>query len=828
MAYYPVRAALHSVLLFFTSLSCAAADDVKLLREPVPLEMVAQRQSGVDTSRVEFAPDGQWIAYGEVAGEALDPGSTGTGVPPPLGQKSRIVIVDTRTGARNYLTGAQSWSWAPKWSPDGRDLAFYSDDGGQSRVWIWNKGARQARTIRDLAVMPANRSELVQWTSDGRGLVVKARPQDTSEAPARASSTSASTDKEQSRVTVLRTIPQGGPPEIRMGTSAADAVDLVEVDLATGSIERIARNTNIGWIQASPNGRYIGYTRPSRRAFVRPNGSYVAAYFDVMLHDRKRHESKVLAEHLALNPAACNWSPDSRHLACVPYRPAAMSREANGNHLLIVNVSNGKQRRLADNLTKITATSSGAPPSALWQADSRAVYVVGSDAPPAVPEKWYNETRFDQLWRVDLNSGNAVAAADLAGQTVIGVFSADGRTLWSERGARSAWVFAKDPAMSRGLDAVNGLYRINLADGSASRKLDLGAGWPADVGAAAAGNMIGYTADDLRRPADLWVFDPSTARSRQLTHLNPEWDKYELGTSHLLEYRDEDGRSLRAGLLLPPGYRPGTRVPLIVTVYGLARDSSLISNFALHGVTSINNMHVLSTRGYALLTPDMPLRQGTQLKDVYRSVMPAVDAAIAQGFVDPGRLAVMGYSFGAYTAIGLVEQTDRFQAVSVNGVSMFPDLFTDYLLAAQRYSAGNPSFYDDIAPYGLGMNGNPWQHRERYVDNSISTFFDKVDTPLLMAQGTLDGLHSSDVIFGALRALGKDVEYRIYRNEDHAISRRENVIDFWTRRLEFFDERLNIARNERGDMVFDGQRVRPRDALTKVSGRQGEAAVGYR
>jgi dipeptidyl aminopeptidase/acylaminoacyl peptidase len=47
-----------------------------------------------------------------------------------------------------------------------------------------------------------------------------------------------------------------------------------------------------------------------------------------------------------------------------------------------------------------------------------------------------------------------------------------------------------------------------------------------------------------------------------------------------------------------------------------------------------------------------------------------------------------------------------------------------------------------------------------------------------------------DHIFVALRRLGKEVEYRQYENEDHVISRRANVIDFWNRTIAWLDEHL--------------------------------------
>lgn len=55
----------------------------------------------------------------------------------------------------------------------------------------------------------------------------------------------------------------------------------------------------------------------------------------------------------------------------------------------------------------------------------------------------------------------------------------------------------------------------------------------------------------------------------------------------------------------------------------------------------------------------------------------------------------------------------------------------------------------------------------------------KSKTPLLIGQGSKDrNLIASGAIFAALKRLGEDVEYRIYKDEGHVLEGRPNVIDF--------------------------------------------------
>src|SRR5207237_3352824 len=97
--------------------------------------------------------------------------------------------------------------------------------------------------------------------------------------------------------------------------------------------------------------------------------------------------------------------------------------------------------------------------------------------------------------------------------------------------------------------------------------------------------------------------------------------------------------------------------------------------------------------------------------------------------------------------------------------------------------------------HGQGnLGGTPWEYRERYLANSPIYQFDQIETPLLIGQGNKDGnLIASDAIFAALKRLGKDAEYRIYKDEGHVLESKPNVNDFWQRRLEFLAEHLNLA-----------------------------------
>jgi dipeptidyl aminopeptidase/acylaminoacyl peptidase len=283
---------------------------------------------------------------------------------------------------------------------------------------------------------------------------------------------------------------------------------------------------------------------------------------------------------------------------------------------------------------------------------------------------------------------------------------------------------------------------------------------------------------------------------RQVSRINEDLGRYALGEARLLPYTSSHGEELSGTLLLPAGYEPGSTgkvgLPLVVFVDGGEMGSRYVSRFGIWGDTPTLNMHVLATRGYAVLMPDVPVRPGRITEDLVATVLPAIDAAIEQGYADPERLAVMGQSFGALNTLALITRTDRFGAAVITAAVQHPDLVADYL------SATSTGYYETGQG---GMEGSPWEVPERYRENSPVFDFPEIETPLLIGQGDQDGdLVPVHAIFAALERLGKRVELRTYRGESHVITRDANVLDFWRRRLEFLARHLDLETGPDGSV----------------------------
>ncbi|PYX36954.1 MAG: hypothetical protein DMG75_08730 [Acidobacteria bacterium] len=93
-------------------------------------------------------------------------------------------------------------------------------------------------------------------------------------------------------------------------------------------------------------------------------------------------------------------------------------------------------------------------------------------------------------------------------------------------------------------------------------------------------------------------------------------------------------------------------------------------------------------------------------------------------------------------------------------------------------------------------DGSPWKFRERYLENSPIFYLDRVQTPLLIVQGTKDPAvlpFLSDQVFAGLKYLGKEALYLKYEGEGHGLTYYATQLDYCKRMIEWFDEHLNGA-----------------------------------
>ncbi len=306
------------------------------------------------------------------------------------------------------------------------------------------------------------------------------------------------------------------------------------------------------------------------------------------------------------------------------------------------------------------------------------------------------------------------------------------------------------------------------------------------------GNKLAYFAEDARHSRDLWMADADFQSTQRLTHLNPQLDKYTLGKSEIVQWRNLNGDTLSGALLLPPAYRKGVRYPLIVWVYSGERGSRYVNRFGL-AANGPFNMQLLATRGYVVFFPDIPEDTVKPMLNVANCVLPGINRLIDAGIVDPGRIGVIGQSYGGYSVLALLTQTDRFKAaVELDGPGNLVSFY------GEMDKSGGAFGVSELEKGQGQMGGTPWQVRDRYIENSPYFYLDRIKSPLLIIEGTHDTTVApflADEVFVALRRLGKEVEYVKYRGEGHSAVywNNANQVDYCRRMLSWFDRYLHDA-----------------------------------
>jgi dipeptidyl aminopeptidase/acylaminoacyl peptidase len=159
---------------------------------------------------------------------------------------------------------------------------------------------------------------------------------------------------------------------------------------------------------------------------------------------------------------------------------------------------------------------------------------------------------------------------------------------------------------------------------------------------------------------------------------------------------------------------------------------------------------------------------------MHDDLIDAVDWAIAQGIADPARVAIMGTSYGGYSAlVALTFTPEKFAcAVDLVGISdlvTFLNTIPEYWMPWKSLLKVRVGDYTTEAGLRFLEERSPLNRADRIV------------RPLLIAQGANDvrvKASESEQIVAAMRLHGIPVTYVYYRDEGHGLGRAENRRSF--------------------------------------------------
>jgi len=239
-----------------------------------------------------------------------------------------------------------------------------------------------------------------------------------------------------------------------------------------------------------------------------------------------------------------------------------------------------------------------------------------------------------------------------------------------------------------------------------------------------------------------------------------------------------DGTEVEGFIFTPPDYRKGRRYPTILRIhggpvsqydFGFNAEAQL---FAANGyVVVISNPRGSSGYGQDF---SAALFANWGVPD-FEDVMAAVDYAIGQGYSDPDRLGVGGWSYGGILTNYVITKSDRFEG-AITGASE-----VNYIA---NYG------HDHYQYYWESELGLPWESKETWERISPWEDVDKIVTPTLVMGGKEDWnvpVQNSEQLYQALKRRGVDTQLVVYPDEDHGIDRPSFRKDRWQRYVDWYD-----------------------------------------
>ena len=749
---------------------------------PLPIELALEQPVFPSRMPLALSPDGTWVAY-TLAYPAhrgrSDPlsGYHRNGVSASV-ETCRVWLTEVRTGRTIPVGEETATTWAPAWSPDGKWLAYYSDEDGAARLWTREGATGQSRRVSNAITRSFTTSQVPRWTPDSRRIVTRIIPYGSELPEARAASRAHAAGRTlladtATSVTVWHVDSSrlyGGGQSLQVGTGGLSGkmlADLAVIDVATGAVTTLAHGLTPLDYWVAPNGRFLAFStyRPMEMT-SEPTGMF--ALFVVPLSVTHSQGPRTLESNAAIADygRSVAWAPDGATL------------------LYSATDSAGRERYYAAR-------------SGEWR--SKRIMPTGSftleneKRPSTGRSLWWREK--GSAFLTMSSHGVAVVSADgrvhasmrapSGYQLVTLVAGATQGMAWTEDGNSVIAVVLNDSTKRTGfarIDFDRHEWRLVRED---DRSMGTRQFVPLDI--SRDGTMV-LVGEDAQHPPDVWTTsDFSTLR--RLTNATPLIHEHRLGSTRLIEWKTTSGAPRHGSLLLPSDYKQGTRYPLVVYPYPLSYRSEGLNVFGVTG-SGVENMQLLATRGFAVLAPDAPpIQLSDQLRELAGVIMPGVDRVIELGIADSNRVGVMGHSWGGYSVLALLVQTQRFRAGLMRGG------FGDRLAS---YGTVEPSGWARGALVSdWEMGGTVWEQRDRFIQNSPIYFFDRIRTPLLIVHGeaeTTVPIFLADQVFAGLQRLGKDVEYARYRGENHGESEWSyaNQRDYVARMIRWFETRLGI------------------------------------
>lgn len=651
------------------------------------------------------SPDGKWLLY-SVAIPNWSKGELFTD----------IFLSPLQGGAARQLTFTKDKNEDnPHWAKDGTFFAFTSDREGKRQIYFmrWDGGEARRMTDHKDGVGAA-----IEWSKNGDYLAY-----------------TAGKDEDQQ----LWLLPKGAEKPVRL----------------------TKHETPVKGFWWSPNGRHIYFTAPdaldreSRRRIEKKFDVKIANQADPPIHlwvidvETKAESRLTSGNEFTIRSGMFGGQGDpmmgtlvviSKDGRKIAFRGSSPDRYATGEEaeVYLLDVASNKLTRVTDN--RVSEGQMSFSPDSRWLAftapdeftymRNTRIYVTAVDGGPV--KKLGNE--FD----------NNIS---------FGFWSPDSKTIYFNDQVGTT------TNLYRLTTATNRVEPVTREQGLVMTSRDE----DTDV------MLVSYS--DPYSPADLYATTldgiESRARWTRVTRINPQVERFALGTTESIRWKSSDGVMVEGVLVKPVNYEPGRRYPLIVQLHGGPAGASTLGFSGSYSTYT----GIYAANGYMVLQPNyrgstgygekfrMQIA-GDYFRQAYDDIIRGVDYLIEKGFVDPSALGMMGWSAGGHWANWTLVTTDRFKAIStgagaVNWISMYAQ--TDVQVPREFY-----------------FKGKPYENWDHYLDVSPLKYIKRAKTPTLIHVGEADPRvpkPQSDELHMALKKLQVPTEYIVYPGMPHGLTK---------------------------------------------------------
>ena len=197
-------------------------------------------------------------------------------------------------------------------------------------------------------------------------------------------------------------------------------------------------------------------------------------------------------------------------------------------------------------------------------------------------------------------------------------------------------------------------------------------------------------------------------------------------------YKRKDGVTLSGTLYLPPGYKQGTKVPVIMWAYprefGDADSASQVTGSPNQFTSIRGDSHMfLLLSGYAIFdNPTMPIigpgetANDTYVEQLIASAQAAVDKVVEMGVADRDHIGVGGHSYGGFMTANLLAHSRLFRAGF----------------------AESGAYNRSLTPWGFQAERRSfWEAPDIYTKMSPFWYADQIKDPILLMHGEVGRQH---------------------------------------------------------------------------------------